>query len=151
MGYTASAKASELEERWYVVDAENEVLGKLASDIATVLRGKHLPSFTPHANMQTHVIVVNAEKVHLSGRKWEDKKYFRHSGWVGGIKETNARQLNEKKPGELVRKAVWGMLPKNRLGHQTMTRLRIVAGPEHHHQAQKPEPMPRRVKVSLTE
>lgn len=150
MGYTASAKASDLEERWYVVDAENQVLGDLASDIATVLRGKHLTSFTPHVNMQTHVIVVNAEKVHLSGNKWDDKKYYRHSGWVGGIKETNARQLNQKKPGELVRKAVWGMLPKNRLGRATMKRLRIVAGPEHHHQAQQPVEMPRRHKVTVS-
>jgi len=144
MGYTVSAKASDLPETWYVVDAKDKVLGQIASDIAHVLRGKHMPNFTPHVNMGTHVIVVNAEKVHLSGRKWDDKMYYRHSGWVGGIKETNATDLNTKKPGELVRLAVKGMLPKNRLGRATMTRLRIFAGPEHTHSAQKPTDMPAR-------
>lgn len=144
MGYTQSAKASELEETWYVIDAKDQVLGKLASDIATVLRGKHLPSFTPHANMKTHVVVVNAEKVHLTGRKWTDKKYYNYSGYQGGLREANAHDLNQRKPGELVRRAVKGMLPKNRLGNATMTRLRIFAGEEHTHQAQKPVPMPTR-------
>lgn len=147
MGYTASAKSSELEEVWYVVDAENRVLGELASDIAFVLRGKHLPSFTPHINMKTHVIVVNAEKVHLTGRKWENKIYYRHSGWVGGLKSTTARELNTRKPGEPVRLAVRGMLPKNRLGRTMLTRLRIVAGPDNPHTAQKPVPMPPRIQT----
>lgn len=144
MGYTASAKASELPETWYVVDAKDRVLGQVASDIAYILRGKHMPSFTPHINMGTHVVVVNAEKVHLSGRKWDDKMYYRHSGWVGGLRETTAAKLNAKKPGELVRLAVKGMLPKNKLGRATMKRLRIFAGPEHTHKAQKPTAMPER-------
>jgi large subunit ribosomal protein L13 len=145
MGYTRSANAATLNERWYVVDAENAVLGRLASQIAHVLRGKHLPEFTPHVSMKTHVVVVNAEKVRLTGNKQADKKYYRHSGWVGGIKETTAGELNEKKPGDLVRLAVKGMLPGNKLGRQAMTRLRIFAGPAHHHQAQKPEPLPERL------
>lgn len=144
MGYTASAKFEDLKETWYVIDAENQVLGKLCSDIASVLRGKHRPDFTPHVNMRTHVVVVNAEKVHLTGRKWGNKMYYNHSGWTGGLRSFTAAELNERKPGELVRRAVWGMIPKNRLGHATMKRLRIFAGPNHHHQAQKPEPMPRR-------
>ena len=145
MGYTPSANAATLQERWYVVDARDAVLGRLASQIAHVLRGKHLPEFTPHVNMKTHVIVVNADRIQLTGKKLENKKYYRHSGWVGGLRETTAIELNEKKPGELVRLAVKGMLPGNTLGRQAMTRLRIFAGPEHHHQAQKPEPLPDRL------
>ena len=102
MGYTTSAKFEDLEETWYVVDAQDQVLGDLASDIATVLRGKHLANFTPHVNMRTHVVVVNAEKVHLTGRKWENKTYYHHTGWPGGLKTVTARELNERKPGELV-------------------------------------------------
>lgn len=148
MGYTASAQPKDLEEIWYVIDVENQVLGKVASDIATVLRGKHLPNFTPHVHMKTHVVVVNAEKVHLTGRKWDDKMYYRHSGWTGGLTENTARDLNERKPGELVRQAVRGMLPKNSLGRKMMTCLRIFAGPEHHHQPQAPVPMPTRNPVN---
>jgi large subunit ribosomal protein L13 len=144
MGYTQSAKASELKETWYVVDAKDRVLGQLASDIATVLRGKHLPNFTPHVNMRTHVVVLNADKVHLTGRKWDNKMYYNHSGWRGGLREYNAKDLNARKPGELVRRAVKGMLPKNRLGNATMTRLRIFTGDTHTHQAQQPVPMPTR-------
>lgn len=142
MGYTASAKSHELEEKWYVVDAKDQVLGRLAADIATVLRGKHLPNFTPHANMRTHVVVLNADKVHLTGRKWTDKKYYDHSGWRGGLRELSARQLNEKTPGDLVRRAVWGMLPKSRLSRAAMTRLRLFAGEDHCHQGQRPQPLP---------
>jgi large subunit ribosomal protein L13 len=148
MGYTASAKPADLQEQWFYVDAEGQILGRLASDIAYVLRGKHMPNYTPHVNMKTHVIVLNAGKVRLTGKKWDDKKYYRHSGWVGGLRETNARQLLAKKPGELVRLAVWGMLPKNRLSHVTMTRLRIYASPGHNHQAQKPQPLPQRTAAS---
>lgn len=144
MGYTESAKPSDLKETWYVVDAKDKVLGELASDIASVLRGKHMTNFTPHVNMQTHVVVVNAEKVHLSGRKWENKMYYNHSGWRGGLRTTSARDLNQRKPGDLIRRAVKGMLPKNRLGNATMTRLRIFAGDAHTHQAQQPIPMPTR-------
>lgn len=142
MGYTASAKPSELEEIWYVVDAQDKVLGKLACDVASVLRGKHMPNFSPHVDMKTHVIVVNAEKVGLSGRKWDKKIYYHHSGWRGGLRSFTAKELNERKPGELVRRAVKGMLPKNKLAAVLMTHLRIFAGPEHHHQAQKPTAFP---------
>ena len=148
MGYTASAKPSDLEEQWYFVDAKDMVLGELASDIASVLRGKHMTNFSPHVNMKTHVIVVNAEKVHLTGRKWDQKIYYRHSGWRGGLKSRTALELNKRKPGELVRVAVKGMLPKNRLGRATMKRLRIFAGEAHHHDAQKPVPLPRRTQRS---
>lgn len=144
MGYTQSANAGTLEEQWYVVDAEDMVLGRLASDIAYVLRGKHMANYTPHANMKTHVIVVNADKVRMTSNKMKTKTYYRHSGWVGGLKSATAEELNERKPGELVRLAVWGMLPKNRLGRATMTRLRLVAGPDHGHAAQKPQPLPAR-------
>src|SRR5256885_110705 len=125
MGYTVSAKSETLEEKWYVVDAKDQVLGRLASDIASVLRGKHLPNFTPHVNMKTHVVVLNADKVHLTGRKWTDKRYRHHTGWRGGLRDFSAQELNQRTPGELVRRAVWGMLPKGRLGHATMTRLRL--------------------------
>ena len=145
MGYTAHANPSTLKEQWYVVDAKDRILGRLATEIAMVLRGKHMPNFTPHANMMTHVIVVNAEKVRLTGKKWTDKKYQWHSyNQPGGFKETTPEKLNAKKPGDLVRRAVRGMLPKNRLGNATMTRLRIFAGPDHPHQAQLPVPLPAR-------
>ncbi len=144
MGYTVSANAGTLEEKWYVVDAEGQVLGRLASDIAHVLRGKHDPRYTPHVNMKTHVIVVNAEKVSLSGDKMREKRYFWHTQWPGGIRSLSAQEMNDRKPGELVREAVQGMLPKNRLGRATMTRLRIFAGNEHTHHAQQPEPLPLR-------
>jgi len=134
-------KKGDIQEQWYVVDAENEVLGRLASRIALVLRGKNSPRFTPHADMGTHVIVVNAEKVRLTGRKMDDKTYHRHTGWIGGLRSTTARKLLEKKPTEVLRKAVRGMLPHNRLGNATMKRLRLFAGPTHDHAAQKPIPL----------
>ena len=142
MGYTASAKSQDLEEQWFYVDAEGKILGRLASDIAYVLRGKHMPNYTPHVNMKTHVIVLNADKIRLTGNKWTDKKYYRHSNWVGGLREASAKEVLEKKPEELIQMAVWGMLPKNRLSRVTMTRLRVYAGPDHDHQAQKPQPLP---------
>lgn len=144
MGYTKSAKAHELEEKWYVIDAKDKVLGQVAADIAFCLRGKHLTTFTPHANMRTHVVVLNADKVHLTGDKWVTKRYYWHTNWPGGLRSASAKELNDRKPGELIRKAVWGMLPKNRLSHATMKRLRIFGGEEHTHQAQGPVPMPTR-------
>ena len=145
MGYTASAKAHELAETWYVVDAKDKVLGQLAADVASVLRGKNLVNFTPHVNMQTHVIVVNAEKVHLTGEKWKNKRYQHHTGWRGGLRDFSATELLGRKPTEIVRRAVWGMVPKTRLGRAAMKRLRIFVGPEHTHAAQKPQPMAKRV------
>lgn len=132
-------KAGDIQERWFVVDANDEVVGRLASRIAMVLRGKNSPRFTPHANLRHHVIVINADKVRLTGRKMDEKVYYHHTGWPGGIRSITARALMEKNPTEVLRKAVKGMLPHNRLGNATMTRLRLFAGPEHCHSAQKPE------------
>ncbi len=134
-------KAGQIEEQWFLVDAENMVLGRLASRIASVLRGKNDPRYTPHANMHNHVVVINADKVLMTGNKLLEKFYYHHSGWVGGIKATSAEKMLEKHPTEILRHAVWGMLPKNRLSHATMKRLRLFAGPEHDHKAQQPKPI----------
>jgi large subunit ribosomal protein L13 len=136
---TFVAKEQEVEKKWFVVDAEDKILGRLASQIAVRLRGKHKPIFTPHADTGDFVVVVNADKVTMTGRKWEQKNYYRHSGYVGGLKVTSARKMLEKKPEELVRLAVRRMLPKNSLGRRQLKKLKIYAGPEHPHEAQKPE------------
>jgi len=138
---TYSPKPGEIAEKWYVVDAEGQIVGRLAARIAAVLRGKHLPTFAPHWNMGTHVIVVNAEKTVLTGRKMREKTYVHHTGWPHGLKSVKARTLHEKKPGEILRQAIWGMLPKNRLGRAMRKRLRIFVGPTHTHAAQNPEPL----------
>lgn len=139
--YTYSAKNSDNENRWYVVDADGAVLGRMATEIARRLRGKHNPIFTPHVDTGDAIVVINAEKVRLTGKKWDDKLYHRHSGYIGGLKSVNAKTLREKKPEELVRNAVRGMLPKNRLGRALLKKLKIYAGPEHPHTAQQPEPL----------
>ena len=128
--YTYSAKASDNPGHWWLVDADGAVLGRLASQIAARLRGKHNPAFTPHVDTGDAVIVINAEKIKLTGRKMEQKTYYRHSGYVGGIKSITARKLMEKKPEELIRKAVKGMLPKNSLGRQMFVKLKVYAGGE---------------------
>ena len=138
---TYTPKQGDLTEKWYVVDAQDQILGRLAARIAAVLRGKCMPTFTPYANMQTHVIVVNAGKVRLTGKKLKNKTYYHHTLYPGGIRSTTAEQLLQKKPTELVRRAVRGMIPHNRLGSATMKRLRIYAQPTHPHQAQNPEPL----------
>ncbi|MFO7753933.1 MAG: 50S ribosomal protein L13 [Desulfobacteraceae bacterium] len=138
--YTYSAKRSDNMEKWCVVDAEGKVLGRLASEVARRIRGKHNPLFTPHVDTGDWVIVINADKIRLTGRKWKDKKYYRHSGYMGGIRSETAEQLMERKPEEMVKKAVKGMLPKNRLGRQLYKKLYVYAGSEHPHAAQKPEP-----------
>jgi len=138
---TLSAKPAELEEKWYVVDAKDQILGRLATRIAAHIRGKHLPNFTPHVNMKIYVIVINASEIQLTGKKWDDKIYYRHTGWPGGIRSITARQLQDRKPGEIIRKAVKGMLPKNKLGSALLKNLRIEVGPEHRHAAQKPQPL----------
>jgi large subunit ribosomal protein L13 len=138
---TYTPKQGDLTEKWYVVDAQDQILGRLAARIAAVLRGKCMPTFTPYANMQTHVIVVNADKVRLTGKKMKTKTYYRHTLYPGGIRSTTAEQLLQKKPTELLRRAVRGMIPHNRLGSATMKRLRIYAQPTHPHQAQNPEPL----------
>ena len=137
--YTYSAKSSDFDEKWWLVDAEGEVLGRLATQIAARLRGKHNPMFTPHVDSGDSVIVVNAEKIVLTGRKWAQKTYYRHSGYIGGLKEITAKKLLEKQPEDLVRFAVKGMLPKNRLGKTLLKKLKVYAGGSHPHEAQKPE------------
>ncbi len=124
--------------RWFVVDAQGKILGRLASRIAVVLRGKNKPVFTPHADAGDFVVVVNAAQVQLTGKKLDDKKYYRHSGYMGGLKEISARHLMKKKPEEVLRHAVRGMLPKNSLGRSLLKKLKIYAGGEHPHQAQQP-------------
>lgn len=137
--YTSSAKRSDNIENWYIVDARDKVLGRLASQVAARIRGKHNPFFTPHTDTGDWVIVVNADKIRLTGNKWDQKKYYRHSGYVGGIKETTAKELLGKKPEEIVKKAVRGMLPKNSLGRRLNKKLFVYAGDAHPHAAQKPQ------------
>jgi len=137
--YTYSAKKSDIDEKWWLVDADGEVLGRLATQIATRLRGKHNPMFTPHTDTGDSVIVVNAEKIVLTGRKWDQKKYYHHSGYIGSLKEITAKKLLEKRPEDLIRFAVKGMLPKNRLGRTLIKKLKVYVGGSHPHEAQKPE------------
>ena len=140
---TRSVSSEQVERRWYVVDAQDLILGRLATRIATVLRGKHKPSFTPHADTGDHVIVINAEKVVLTGRKREQKTYYRHTGYVGGVRSITADKLLASAHSDRVLKsAVRGMLPKNSLGRQMISKLRVYAGPEHPHESQKPEEFP---------
>jgi len=137
--YTPSAKRTDNKEKWCLVDAEGIVLGRLATQVAARLRGKHNPFFTPHADTGDWVVVVNADKVVLTGRKWEQKTYYHHSGYIGGLKEITAGKLIEKRPEDLVRFAVKGMLPKNRLGRKLFKKLKVYAGDQHPHEAQQPE------------
>ena len=136
---TSVAKEYEVEKKWYLVNAENRILGRLASQIAVRLRGKHKPIFTPHADTGDFIVVINAEKVALTGSKWDNKLYYRHSGYLGGLKKISAKQLLEKKPEEVLRLAVRRMLPKNSLGRRQLKKLKIYAGSDHPHQAQNPE------------
>lgn len=137
--YTYSAKASDNEGKWYLVDAEGAVLGRLATQIAARLRGKYNVLFTPHVDTGDSIIVINAEKVKLTGRKWKQKMYYRHSGYIGGLKEVSAENLREKRPEDIIRFAVRGMLPKNRLGRKLYKKLKVYAGDQHPHEAQNPE------------
>jgi large subunit ribosomal protein L13 len=136
---TYLAPVNEIEKKWYVVDAKDKILGRLATEIASRLRGKHKPTFSPFIDNGDFIIVTNAEKISLSGKKWDDKKYYRHSGYMGGIKERSAKELLEKHPTDLVFKAVKGMLPKNKLGRAQLKKLKIYAGADHPHTAQQPE------------
>ena len=133
------ASPATIERKWYVVDATGYTLGRLASEVAKVLRGKNKPIFTPHMDTGDYVIIINAEKVKVTGRKLEQKIYYHHSEYVGGMKETTLREMMAKKPAKVVELAVKGMLPKGPLGRQMYTKLHVYAGPEHNHQAQKPE------------
>ncbi len=137
--YTYSAKATDNKGNWLVVDARDVVLGRLASQVAARLRGKHNPLYTPHVDCGDFVIVLNADKVKLTGRKTEQKMYYHHSGYIGGLKSINAEKLLEKRPEDLVRFAVKGMLPKNRLGRKLYKKLKVYSGEEHPHQAQQPQ------------
>ena len=135
---TYQAKKEELEHQWYLVNAEGKVLGRLATKLADLLRGKTKPTYTPHLDTGDFVVVVNAGKVALTGKKMKDKKYYHYTGYPGGIKEMSAEKLLAKKPTEMIRIAVKGMLPKNSLGRQMLRKLKVYAGPNHPHEAQKP-------------
>jgi large subunit ribosomal protein L13 len=137
---TYSAKPGEIQRDWYVVDAEGQTLGRLATQIADRLRGKGKPQFTPHVDTGDFVIVVNVEKIAVTGNKLEDKMYYRHSGYPGGLRARPLREQLDRLPTEVLRKAVKGMLPRNRLGRQQLTKLKIYAGPDHPHAAQEPKP-----------
>ena len=136
-----TTEAARTERRWYVADADGQVLGRLATRIAMVLRGKHKPSFSPHLDAGDFVIVINAKGVRLTGHKLADKTYVRHSGYPGGIRRASAQEVLDKKPTRVIREAVEGMLPKNRLGRRLATKLKVYAGPDHPHRAQKPMPL----------
>jgi len=137
--YTYSAKDTDIQGKWYVVDASGAILGRLASTVAARLRGKHNPLFTPHVDTGDFVIVINADKIRLTGKKWVQKLYHRHTGYIGGLKTESARELMQKRPEELIRRAVKGMLPKNKLGSRLFTKLKVYTGDHHPHQAQQPE------------
>jgi large subunit ribosomal protein L13 len=137
--YTYNAKASDNKNKWLLVDAEGKILGRLASQIAARLRGKCNPLYTPHVDMGDSVVVINAEKILMTGRKLDQKNYYRHSGYTGGLKTITAKKLLEKRPEDVLRIAVRGMLPKNRLGRKLIKKLKVYAGASHPHEAQQPE------------
>jgi len=138
---TYSAKAEEIERTWYVVDAEGKTLGRLATEVARILRGKHKPIYTPHVDTGDFVIIVNAEKIRVTGKRLDQKMYYRHSGYMGGLKETSLRTMLDKHPERVLQHAVKGMMPKNRLGRQMYKKLKVYAAPDHPHAAQKPLPL----------
>ena len=139
--YTYSAKDSDIQEKWCIVDAEGAILGRLASSVAARLRGKHNPLFTPHVDTGDVVIVINADKIRMTGKKLVQKQYHRHTGYIGGLKTATAKEILAKRPEELIRHAVKGMLPKNRLGSRLFKKLKVYAGSDHPHAAQRPEPL----------
>ncbi len=136
---TYSAKPLEVDRKWWLIDAEGQTLGRLASNVATLLRGKHKPEFTPHVDTGDFVVVINADKIHTTGKKLDQKKYYRHSGYQGGLTVTTLKEMLDKKPTDVIEKAVKGMLPKNTLGRQQGMKLKVYTGSEHPHEAQKPE------------
>jgi large subunit ribosomal protein L13 len=138
---TYNAKPGEVERRWYVVDADGQTLGRLATRIADTLRGKDKAQYTPHVDTGDFVVVVNAEKVRVTGNKLDQKRYYRHSGYPGGLRSRTLREQLDRRPTEVIRKAVKGMLPRNRLARQQLNKLKIYAGPEHPHEAQAPQPL----------
>lgn len=138
---TIWTKESEVERSWFVVDAEGKTLGRLASQIAVILRGKHKPIYNPSVDTGDFVVVINAEKIHVTGRRLDQKKYYTHSGYVGGLKERTLRQMLDTRPERVIHLAVRGMLPKNALGRKMLKKLKVYAGPDHPHGAQGPEPL----------
>lgn len=136
---TSMPKENEIERKWYVVDAEGKVLGRLATRVATILRGKHKPIFAPHLDVGDHVVVLNAEKVHLTGRKLQNKQYRWHTGYIGGLREVSAEKMLKTHPERVIEWAVQGMLPKNRLGRAMAKKLKVYRGAAHPHQAQQPQ------------
>ena len=136
---TVSTNAKNVKRRWFVVDAKRKRLGRMATAIATILRGKNKPEYTPHVDTGDFVVVINAEEIELTGNKWEGKMYHRHTGWVGSVISQSAAKVRETKPEKLIEDAVWGMLPKGPLGRTMFSKLKVYAGPEHPHAAQQPE------------
>ena len=136
---TVSAKKENIDRKWLLIDAEGQVLGRLASKVAKILQGKHKPCYTPHVDCGDHVIIINADKINLTGNKWRQKEYKWHTGYPGGLRSITAMDLMKKHPERLIEKAVKGMLPKSRLGRQMYRKLHVYAGPKHKHEAQKPE------------
>ena len=136
---TYSAKPGDIDREWFVVDAENQIVGRLASRVATILRGKHKPSFTPHIDCGDYVVVINADKVRFSGNKETEKEYFSYSGYPGGVRNRTPKEMRARKPEFLIRNAVKGMLPKGTLGRQMLSKLKVHAGPTHPHEAQQPK------------
>lgn len=141
MKRTYVTKPEDIQRKWYVVDAKGQTLGRLASEVAQVVRGKHKPIYTPAADVGDYVIVVNAKKVHVTGHKLDQKMYYRHSGYPGGLKEISLRRMLEERPTRVIELAVRGMLPKNRLGRKMIKKLKVYAGADHPHEAQQPEPL----------
>ena len=135
---TYNAKQGEIEPKWHIIDASGKILGRLSTEIAHMLRGKTRPTYTPHVDTGDFVIVVNAEKIEMTGKKWDQKNYYRHSEWFGGLKTTSAKDMREKDPTYIIFEAVKGMLPKNKLSRHLINKLKVYAGPEHPHAAQKP-------------
>ena len=136
---TFSAKPEEVRREWYVVDAADKTLGRLATEVASRLRGKHKPEYTPHVDTGDHIVVVNAARIRVTGNKLKDKTYYRHSGYTGGLRSETAQERLEKYPERIIRDAVWGMLPKNRMGRKLLRKLKVYAGPDHPHGAQQPK------------
>lgn len=141
MRKTYSAKAEEVERTWYVVDAEGKTLGRLATEVARILRGKHKPIYTPHVDTGDFVIIVNADKIRVTGKRLDQKMYYRHSGYMGGLKETSLRTMLDKHPERVLQLAVKGMMPKNSLGRKMYRKLKVYAAPDHPHAAQNPQPL----------
>jgi large subunit ribosomal protein L13 len=136
---TYNAKVGEIEPQWHVIDATGKILGRLSTEIAHLLRGKNKPTYTPNTQTGDFVVVINAEKIEMTGNKWKEKMYYRHSEWFGGLKSMSAEQVRAAKPEMIIREAVKGMLPKNKLNKHIINKLKVYAGPEHPHKAQKPE------------